>query len=117
MGKHQKHSHFPEKEQGNRKPHEPVIGRSHGKLYDIGFFLREPPCPGIAITYETVQKKAGEADRKGEAKSYNDTSAHVQAADIMYDHAWIRKIDDKFVDAMIHLIVYKIYFSQKPSGK
>ena len=35
----------------------------------------------------------------------------------MHDETRIREIDDKLVDAVIHLIVDKVYFPKEPPGK
>jgi len=115
MSKHKQHAEFSEEKQCHREPHEPVVWCCHGKFQDMRLFLREVTQLRISESYTAIQIEKSQAEPEGQHERSDHLAAHVDVANVMNDEARVCEIDDKFIDTVVHLIVYKVYFSEEVS--
>ena len=115
VSQHQQQPAVPKEDQSHRKSHKAIVGHGHGKLCDTRNILRIFPQAGVAFAEKTVKVKKHQAQHESETEIRQDIRRQIQLANVVDDQTRIRKIDHKLVDAVIHFVIDKIDFSQKPS--
>ena len=89
-----------------------VVRRRHGKLRYGGLLFGEFPQLPIPLAEKIrTDKNSTRLKTNVMPKSTIGLLKVISKRPyIMYYKTWIRKINDEFIHAVIHLIVYKIYF-------
>ena len=115
LSHHKKKSFGTEKGKSNWEAHKAVVGINHRQLCHIADSARKPSDLGIELHDESKRHHHYNRDQHHPYELAKYFSVHLHSSYIVSQHTGIGTINDKLIQAVIHFLFYKVYFSHQVS--